>query len=226
MTRDQTITARVWKALPTEALDALSGVAALRRVEKGEAIFAEGEPAEQVWLVAQGAVYLIKRTPGGGSITLMTVTPAEPLLGVSALEHGRYAASAIAATDGIVVRIPSTDFSEAMDRTPALMKQILLACSRRIRQMAEAISVAQAPVEVRLAHALLRLRSSFGRTVPVTHRELSRMAGTRWETSIRTLSAMKRKGWLASGRGRVTILHPQSLRKLLDHRTPTPRADL
>lgn len=93
MTRDQTITARVWKALPTEARDALSGVAALRRVEKGEAIFAEGEPAE-------------------------------------------------------------------------------------------------------------------------------------WETSIRTLSAMKRKGWLASGRGRVTILHPQSLRKLLDHRTPTPRADL
>ncbi len=217
MTRDSIATAEVWEALPAEVREALAGIAALRQIEKGETIFTEGEPAVEVWLVAQGAVHLIKRTPGGGSVTLMTVTPHEPLLGVSALEHGRYVASAIAATDGVVVRIPSMAFTEAMDRAPALMRQILLACSHRIQQMAESISVAQAPVEVRLAHALLRLRVSFGRTIPVTHHELARMAGTRWETSIRTLSSMKRKGWLTSGRGRISILNPHPLRHLLNN---------
>ena len=217
MMRDPVSSARVWEALPSEVREALAGVATLRRIEKGETIFTEGEPAEQVWLVAQGAVHLIKRTPGGGSVTLMTVTPAEPLLGVSALERGRYVASAMAATDSIVVRIPAPAFTEAMDRTPALMRHILLACSHRIQQMAESISVAQAPVEVRLAHALLRLRRSFGRTIPVTHHELARMAGTRWETSIRTLSSMKRRGWLASGRGRITILHSPPLQQLLNN---------
>jgi hypothetical protein len=42
------------------------------------------------------------------------------------------------------------------------------------------------------------------------------MAGTRWETSIRTLSVMKRKGWISSSRGKITVVLPQKLRALLD----------
>lgn len=81
--------------------------------------------------------------------------------------------------------------------------------------MAEAISLAQAPVEQRLAYVLLRLLATFGKTVPVTHQELSRMAGTRWETSIRTIASFKRKRWLSTSRGKMTILAPQGLRDLL-----------
>lgn len=202
-------------AWPAEAKSLLAG-AARRAVSRGTVIFSEGETAEHVWLLVRGAVHLTKHTPGGGSATLMTVTPAEMMLGFSAFERGRYTAGAIAATDGVLLRLPTKAFLELLDRSPVLMKQILQACVRRMQRMAEDISVGQAPVEVRLAHALLRLRDSFGRTVPVTHHELARMAGTRWETSIRTLSGMKRKGWLASGRGRITILSPQSLRHLLD----------
>jgi CRP-like cAMP-binding protein len=86
--------------------------------------------------------------------------------------------------------------------------------------MAQTISLAQASVEQRLAYALLRLRASFGKTIPITHQELSRMAGTRWETSIRTLSRMKHKGWIASSRGKVTLLRPQQLSALLRNGPP------
>ena len=71
---------------------------------------------------------------------------------------------------------------------------MLAICYQQIRRMAEAISLAQAPVEQRIAYVLLRLHRTFGKTIPVTHRELARMVGTRWGTSIWTLSSMKRRG--------------------------------
>ena len=44
---------------------------------------------------------------------------------------------------------------------------------------------------------------------------LARMAGTRWETSIRTITSFKRKHWLSTSRGKMTILRPDQLKTLL-----------
>jgi len=49
--------------------------------------------------------------------------------------------------------------------------------------------------------------------IPITHHELARMAGTRWETSIRILSDMRKRRWIDSGRGHITILQPQAIQQ-------------
>ena len=211
----------LFRTLPAAALKELGDLSELRRFRKGEVLFKERQPAEAVWLIQRGWVYLVKHTPQGAPVTIFTVTPEEVLCGFSAVvSQGVYYASAVAATDTAAIRIPHTDFARLLRDQPGFAERVLAIYHTRMRHMAEAISLAQAPVELRLAYVLLRLRATFGKTVPVTHRELSRMASTRWETSIRVLSSMKRRGWMTSSRGKVTNVAPQKLRELLEARAP------
>ena len=203
-------------SLPIAERKRVVGASALRGFAKGDVIFREGEPARSVWIVRSGWVYLVKRTPQGGRATIFAMTPDEALCGISAFDHGTYSAGAVAATRCELLQIPAELFASLLERSPAFTKQVLLTCCQRIRQMAEAISLAQAPVERRLIYVLWRLSNTFGATIPITHRELAQMAGTRWETSIRTLTKLKRQGWLASSRGKIRILHPETLRALLN----------
>ena len=211
----------LFQSLPAAARRKLSELCELRRFHRGEIIFKEQHPAEFVWVIRRGLVHLVKRTPHDGVATIFAMTPDEALCGVSAFERGTYSAGAIAATDTQIVKIPGEAFSQLLGRYPKFSEAVLLACCHRMRQMAAMISLSQAPVEQRLAHVLLRLRATFGDTVPITHQELARMAQTRWETSIRTLSRLRRKGWVSTDRGKVRILHPDQLQALLDmsHRT-------
>ena len=206
----------LFRTLPQATLTALAMTCELRRFHRGEMIFEAGQPAEAVWIVQRGWVSLVIDTPQGSRATLFAMTPAEPLCGLSAFEHGTYSSTAIASTDTQLLKIPAEAMSRLLDRNPALARQVLAIGGQRIRRMAEAISLAQAPVEQRMASVLLHLRRAFGRTIPITHQELAGMVGTRWETSIRTLSTMKRRGWVASSRGRMTVLAPRKLRALLN----------
>ena len=207
----------LFRTLPKTELRAVAAACEVRRFRKGETIFQEGRPAETVWVVTRGWVYLMRGTPQGRLATIFAMTPSEPLCGISAFDHGTYSATAVAATDSQLITVPADLFAGLLDHHPVFARQVLLTCCERIRRMAEAISLAQSPVEQRIAYVLLRLQRSFGKTIPVTHHALAGMVGTRWETSIRTLSAMKRSGWVVSSRGRITLLAPRKLRALLDH---------
>ncbi len=206
----------LFQALPAVQLKQLGERCELRRFRKGEALFKEGQLAESVWLIQRGWVYLVKRTPLGVPVTIFTVTPEEVLCGFSAvIDHGAYYASAITATDTTAIRVPREEFARLLKDQPGFAEQVLAIYHTRMRHLAEAISLASSPVERRLAYTLLRLKSSFGKTIPVTHQELARMAGTRWETSIRTIASFKRKHWLSTSRGKMTILRPDQLKALL-----------
>lgn len=209
---------KLFQELPARVLLTLSDAVHLQRFCKGEVLFEEGRPALTVWLIRRGWVHLTKRTPSGTQTTIFTVTPEELLCGVSAVVGKRvYYASAVAATETTALSVPQALFSQLLAEQPEFAMQVLAIYHARMEEMAKTMSLAQAPVEQRLAHVLLRLRSAFGSAIPITHHELACMAATRWETSIRTLSAMKRAGWVASSRGRITLLVPSKLRALLSY---------
>lgn len=205
----------LFRSLPKPERAQLAEAAEPLRFEKGQTLFTEGQPADFVWIVTRGWVSLIKRGTHGAPVTLFVVTPAEGVCGISAIEQGAYAASAIASAEAHVLRIPAVAFQALLLRCPMFAKQMILLCASRMRRMAETISLAHASAEQRIAYTLLRLRAALGSTVPITHHELARMAGTRWETSIRTVSTMKRRGLVSSARGRMTILHADRLRACL-----------
>jgi CRP/FNR family transcriptional regulator, nitrogen oxide reductase regulator len=69
-------------------------------------------------------------------------------------------------------------------------------------------------VEQRLARLLLRLSAKLGSTLPFTRQELSDMAGTTTETTIRVLSQWKDQGVISSVRGKILITDEKKLKQL------------
>ena len=66
-----------------------------------------------------------------------------------------------------------------------------------------------------MAQALLALRKKFGDSIPLTRQEIAELAGTTVETVIRTVSRFQREGWVRSGRGKLQLLDPDALQRLL-----------
>ena len=205
----------LFRNIPAAELKKLAPSCELRCFRRGDVLFKEGDQAAWIWIVQKGWVYLVKRTTQGEFATIFAVTPKDALCGISAMDQRVYSLGAIAATETQLIKVPAAVFSQLLEHHPKFCHQVLLACCNRMRDMAEAISMAPAPAAKHMAYTLLRLRSTFGNTIPVTHHELARMAGIRWETSIRNLSQMKRRGWIASSRGKVTVLGADGLRGLL-----------
>ena len=179
----------------------------------GEVIFQEGERARHVWMVKKGWIRLTKQNGLPHPRTVFVLTPEEIFCGISAFDHAAYSATGVAATDSVLLQIPIEVFDELLDRSPTFARRILKVCCERIRHMAEAYCISQAPVETRILHVLKHLGKDFGSVLPFTHREIAEMAGTTIETSIRTLSRLKKKGWVRSSRGKIVLLHPSPLLK-------------
>jgi CRP-like cAMP-binding protein len=210
-------TLSLFKMLPAAAREEYLSKSKLLRFRRRDIIFKEGKPAREVWIITEGCVHLIKKTPNGEHATLFAMTPSEALCGLSAFKGATYSATGIAATTASLITITAGTFIDLLDQNPRFARQVLSMCCERMRQMGEAISYAQAPVEQRVAYMLLRLYKTFGPTIAVTHHELASMIGTRWETSVRAISLMKRQGWIQSARGSLTILDPERLQAVIAH---------
>lgn len=206
----------LFSTLPKEALHSLIQHCSEQRYPKGRSVFREGEGAESVWVVKEGWLQLVRHTSSDKPITLFIMTPDEVLCGLSAFDHSVYSADGIAVTEAVLIHIPAAIFSKLMEDYPAFARETLAICCHRIKKMGQAYAMAYEPVKERIASVLVRLYEKFGRELPFTHREIAQMAGTTTESCIRTLSQMKKQGWVKGRRSCVELKNLKSIERLLN----------
>ena len=195
----------------------LSG-AEVERYQKGASLFRQGERAEAMWVVLEGWVHLVRSSSdddGSHAVVLFTITPREVLCGISAIESGTYNLSAVAGTNCNALRIRGEVFNDALAQEPGFAYQALRLCARRIQNIAQQYGTMAEPVSKRVVRSILRLREQFGKTLPVTHRELGRMAWTTTESAIRVVRVLKQQGYLSGARGRLIIKQSGALERLV-----------
>ncbi len=180
--------------------------------KKGQAIFKEGQPSSFVWVIKEGWVRLIKESLVDKAVTIDILTPKEALCGISVIDKQPYSASAIAVTDCVVAKIPSADVLALIKSNPEFAQELLTICCHRIRHVAESCVMLNEPVPYRIAKTLVHLEVIFGKSLPVTHKEIAGITGTRVETVIRFIGKMKRKGWVQVFREKIELLHPEKIR--------------
>lgn len=214
----ETFLARIplFSTLPKEALHSLIQHCSEQRYPKGRFVFREGEGAESVWVVKEGWLQLVRHTSSDKPITLFIMTPDEVLCGLSAFDHSVYSADGIAVTEAVLIHVPASIFSKLMEDHPAFARETLTICCHRIKKMGQAYAMAYEPVKERIASVLVRLYEKFGRELPFTHREIAQMAGTTTESCIRTLSQMKKQGWVKGRRSCVELKNLKSIERLLN----------
>jgi CRP/FNR family transcriptional regulator, nitrogen oxide reductase regulator len=184
-----------------------------RGYSAGETIYHSGDPADTFFVLATGAVKLVRHA-ARGSVLLALLAPGDTFGGLPMLGDETYADTAEAQTACCVLTIAAADLQDILEREPAVARTYLALVSAQLRAARETIRrVSADSVESRVAAALLTLADRVGRpdrgatliTTPLTRQDLADMTGAQVETVSRVMSRLRRDRAIRSGRGWVAV---------------------
>lgn len=192
-------------------------------VKKKETIFSEGDPSDWFYIVKSGKVKITKLSQEGKELILEVIPPMEFFGGIAVVRGFPYPANAVAMEDTVVLKIARKDLLSLMDRFPGLMYCLAMNIGDRIKGSHETLkNIALEKVEARIAALLVKLADKAGETTPdgiligmrLTKQDIAEMVGTTVETSIRTMSKLKKAGIITSRAGNIVIRDPHALKSL------------
>lgn len=201
-----------------------------RRYERGELVFGKGEPANALYVVAEGAVKLCRTYSEGKEATLVLLGPFEVFgeLTFSRIAHQHARAEALTACR--VRKVPKVFVERVVKTRPEVALKVvdlLWLDLARHREMAECLLPRRA--EAKLANLLPILARRFGGEdgagsvigLRLTQEELAKMISCTRESVALALADFRRRGMLAVAGGRIVILDSAGLATIGRRRDPT-----
>lgn len=212
-----------FKSLPAEAISRINLLFHDREISADERIYYEGDEAEYLYLVAMGKVKLVRNSASGREALLDILHSGEYFGTLMTLGGNFYTETAIAQTDGCILRISSEDFESILSEHPDVMRKVLETVTRRLVESQEIVKqLSTYTVEQRIASALLRLAGKVGEEyendiliqLPFSRQDLAAMTGSTTETVSRVISRFAEDGLVRSGRKWITISNMKRLAEL------------
>jgi CRP-like cAMP-binding protein len=196
----------------------IAAAARVKTFARGEMLYLEGEPVQQVILLTSGFAKLTRNGLSGMEVILRIGVPGDVLGATGLFSNGRHGSTAQAFRGCRALVWEASAFKSLMERFPVLhqnMAQILggdlLELEERFRE------VATEKVGSRLARQLLRLVKRIGWPVnggveiDISREDLAQMTGTTLFTVSRLLSAWAVLGAVTLRREAVTICNAEAL---------------
>src|SRR5215218_7272253 len=138
---------------------ALSAAAPLARwlaVRPGELVLDFGDTTDDVFLVAEGAVRVVVRTPHGQEVILGDLGPGDVFGEMAAIDGAPRSANVTASHPSRLCRMPAAAFLEVALRSPAVGLRVMRTLTMRLRLQDERLfEQVVLPVRYRLASELL-----------------------------------------------------------------------
>jgi CRP-like cAMP-binding protein len=213
----------LYRNLSTEDQKRLAAVSVARSYEKGETIFAEGDPPGFLVTIASGRVKVVKTIPSGKEIILEIFGPGDPVGAVVAYEGKPYPASAVAIEHAECILVRRNEFFALFEAHPSFVRGFLTGMAQRIVELTRRIpEVAGGRVETRFAHLFLKLADRVGRPqdggrfvpMPLSRQELADLTGTTIETCIRIMSRWGKEGIVLTERDGFLVRDAPALERL------------
>jgi CRP/FNR family transcriptional regulator, cyclic AMP receptor protein len=210
--------------LSERALVELAQVAVPRSYEPGQSVFREGDSGDTCYVVREGCVRVTRRHSDGRVITLAELRPGE-MFGELAMFGGETRSASVEALDPTrALAILSGDLRRIIAQHPDIAVKMLEALANRLRDANERLARQSfQTVAGRVASALLsqvKARSDGeeaerGIVIEATQAEIAQLAGASRESASRFLAKLERAGLITTGRGRVVVHEPESLRNYI-----------
>ena len=171
--------------------------ARLKSYEKGELIFAEGDPCDTFFVIVSGRVKLFKSTPAGREIMLYIFGAGDSLGAVAAYERTPFMVSALSLEPTELLTIDQAAFFRLLEAEPVFVRGLLSGLTLRLVELTRRLTeLTGARVETRFARLFLKLSDQIGRAerggvfipMALSRQELADLAGTTMETTIRIMS--------------------------------------
>lgn len=159
-----------------------------------------------------------------GREVILDVLGSGSLVGeLSAIDGGCRSATATTLTPVEVLAVPCGAFIELMHREPALMYQLLLAVTGRLRaSVRRQLEYGTSDALARLCGRLLELAEQYGRAgadggleleSPVSQADLAAWTGLSREAVVKALRNLRELGWIDNQGRHITVKQPDMLRR-------------
>ena len=99
---------------------------------RGDAVFHEGDPGEEMFLIASGSASIFMRQPDGGNIRLATFTPGTVFGELALLDEGKRSASVVANEELVCYGLTKSDFTALAREAPMVAIKLITALGREL----------------------------------------------------------------------------------------------
>jgi CRP-like cAMP-binding protein len=209
----------LFRGLAPATLERVASLATQRRYDQGEVICSQGDPGDALYAVVTGKVRISTGAADGREIFLNIMEPGDTFGEIALLDGGTRTATAMAVTACELVSLRREHLFGLLEKEPKVALELLRLCGERLRWTSGLLEdAALLDMPARLAKRLLSLGELHGERqggatrLRISQEELAGFLGVTRQAVNQQLQAWKAKGWVALGRGSVTVLDGRSLR--------------
>jgi len=210
--------------MDNDELEKLAGDLKRRFFAAGQTIFYQGDPGHAVYIIESGQVRIYVHGEEGQEVSVVIYGPGDLFGEMSLLDQKPRSATAAVMEDSVLLAMSADDFYRHLRQSHQLALNLMLALSTRLRQANEAVeSLATLDVNRRLIKKLLQLAERQGTPTEqgirlrgrLTQEGLASFISTSRESVNRALRALARKGLIDVRHGRIVLLKPHELERLI-----------
>ena len=189
----------LFSGLSDDELGKVADIALVKKFDRGESVFFEGDEGNGFYMVLEGRVKIFKMSLDGKEQILHIFGPGEPFGEVPVFHGQPFPANALTLVKTTLLFFPRREFVDLVTENPSLALNMLAMLSLRLRRFAAQIeSLSLKEVPGRLASYLLYLAEEQGTTEQVTldipKGQLASLLGTIPETLSRIFARMTDEG--------------------------------
>jgi CRP-like cAMP-binding protein len=189
-----------------------------KTADRAEIVVLEGEPAQNLFFVASGAVRVFKTSADGKEQILSIVRPEESFNDVPVFDGGMNPASARTMGPVLLYGIKRNDMEAILRNHPQIALNVTKVLAKRVRQLVSLVEdLSFRHVIGRVAKILLeQIRGETSHGSRLTQQEMAAMAGTAREVVGRSLKELEEQGAIKLDRHRIIITDEEALRKIME----------
>lgn len=179
------------------------------RVPAGTTLFLQGDRTKGIFMLAEGAMRLLRMTPDGVTVTLHQVRPGE-MFAEASLFSQQYHCDARADRDSVVGWYPKAKLMAQLRSDPEALwnfSRELAARLQSLRQRYELKQIRSAPERI-LQFIRLRCDGDGCLQTTGTLKEVATELGFTHEAFYRALAVLQRQGFIDRNTGRLSLLRP------------------
>ncbi len=207
----------IFNNLKPNELEALSKDALRTKSVKGQPLFLQGDPADEMFLIKGGRIKLNKVLEDGTEI-MLDIRKAGDFVGENMFsEEGLYPVSAYCLEDTLTCGFTRKQFEKLVLQNPNIGLQIIKNLSERISWLTSRVgSLAVTNIEDRLYRVLVSVAKEHGAMssrglviqFPLTHEDLSFLIGAHRVSITRAMKALKLTGKIIHEDKRLILPSP------------------
>jgi len=212
---EQPLTTFINEAKGRIEFEQLSENQEIRKFNRKDLIFQEGELPRRLYYIQSGKIKLVKANEYGKEYILNILAEGEFFGYLSLLQEEEYTESAIVMEEAEIALIPKEDFFLLLYGNRDFSAHFIkLLANNTLEKEEQLLSLAYSSIRKRVAESLIKLFQQRGEEIQILREDLANMVGTAKESVIRTLTDFKKEGLIEIERGIITILDATKLMKM------------